>query len=80
MVKMKKISTTLHTTQETAKTHVVTHVPADDISRRAYKLFQARGGEHGHDVEDWFAAEAELLTGKNGEIDSTAGKTQRRLG
>jgi len=31
------------------------------ISRRAYELFEARGYEHGHDLEDWFRAEAELL-------------------
>jgi hypothetical protein len=38
----------------------------DDTSRnervaaRAYELFAARGYEHGHDVEDWLAAEAEI--------------------
>jgi HSP20 family protein len=31
------------------------------IARRAYELFQARGGEHGHDWEDWFRAASELL-------------------
>lgn len=31
------------------------------ITRRAYELFEARGGEHGHDWEDWFRAESELL-------------------
>ena len=31
------------------------------ITRRAYELFLARGNEHGHDWEDWFQAEAELL-------------------
>ncbi len=31
------------------------------IARRAYELFEARGGEHGHDWEDWFQAELELL-------------------
>jgi HSP20 family molecular chaperone IbpA len=31
------------------------------IARRAYELFEARGGEHGHDWEDWFRAESELL-------------------
>lgn len=31
------------------------------IARRAYELFEARGGEHGHDWEDWFQAESELL-------------------
>jgi len=31
------------------------------IVRRAYALFEARGREHGHDWEDWFRAESELL-------------------
>lgn len=31
------------------------------ISSRAYELFQARNWEHGHDWEDWFRAETELL-------------------
>jgi len=31
------------------------------IARRAYELFEARGREHGHDWEDWFKAESELL-------------------
>ena len=31
------------------------------IARRAYELFEARGREHGHDWEDWFRAESELL-------------------
>ena len=33
---------------------------SDRIAARAYERFVARGGEHGHDVEDWLAAEAEL--------------------
>jgi HSP20 family protein len=31
------------------------------ITRRAYELFETRGREHGHDWEDWFRAESELL-------------------
>ncbi len=31
------------------------------IARRAYELFDRRGGVHGHDVEDWLRAEAELV-------------------
>ncbi len=31
------------------------------IARRAYELFEQRGAEHGHDWEDWFRAESELL-------------------
>jgi HSP20 family molecular chaperone IbpA len=31
------------------------------IGRRAYELFEARGREHGHDLEDWLDAERELV-------------------
>lgn len=30
------------------------------LERRAYEKFVARGREHGHDLEDWYAAEREL--------------------
>lgn len=30
------------------------------IAHRAYDYFLARGGEHGHHVEDWLAAETDL--------------------
>ncbi|HVZ71863.1 MAG TPA: DUF2934 domain-containing protein [Polyangia bacterium] len=30
------------------------------IAVRAYELYLARGGEHGHDAEDWLRAESEL--------------------
>jgi HSP20 family molecular chaperone IbpA len=33
----------------------------DTIARHAYHLFELRGCEHGHDLEDWFAAESEVL-------------------
>jgi hypothetical protein len=32
----------------------------DDIARRAYQRYEDRGGEYGHDWEDWFQAEHEL--------------------
>ncbi len=31
-----------------------------DVARRAYALYLARGGEPGHDVEDWLQAERDL--------------------
>jgi len=31
------------------------------IAHRAYEIFEARNCEHGHDWEDWFQAESELL-------------------
>ncbi len=32
----------------------------EEIRRRAYELFQERGGEHGRHHEDWLRAEAEV--------------------
>jgi hypothetical protein len=57
---VKKMTAAPRAAPRTAKTDVVTHVTAETISHRAYSLFQARGSEHGHDVEDWLVAEAEL--------------------
>lgn len=35
-------------------------VSDSDIARRAYQLYEERGGGHGHDVDDWLQAEREL--------------------
>jgi hypothetical protein len=32
----------------------------EDIRRRAYEIFEKRGRDDGHDVDDWLRAEAEL--------------------
>jgi hypothetical protein len=32
----------------------------EKIRRRAHELFEARGREEGHDLEDWLQAEAEI--------------------
>jgi hypothetical protein len=32
----------------------------DAIAQRAYELYQARGGTHGADVDDWLQAEREI--------------------
>ena len=34
---------------------------AEEIAQRAFEIFLARGGEPGHDLDDWLQAEAELL-------------------
>ena len=36
----------------------------EQIRARAYELFEQRGGESGHDVEDWLQAEAEVTQHK----------------
>jgi hypothetical protein len=32
----------------------------EQIRCRAYELYEARGGENGHDMEDWLRAESEI--------------------
>ena len=36
-------------------------VDEDAVVRLAYELYVRRGGEHGHDVEDWLMAEQMLI-------------------
>jgi hypothetical protein len=45
---------------------------AEAISRRAYELYQARGGQHGADADDWFQAERELRSEKSGRSQQQA--------
>ena len=33
----------------------------EQIRLRAYELYEARGREHGHDLDDWLQAEGEIL-------------------
>lgn len=33
---------------------------AEAVAQRAYEKFQARGGVHGNDLQDWLEAEQEL--------------------
>jgi hypothetical protein len=43
---------------------VAQHVNETEIARRAYQLYESRGGEHGRDWDDWFRAEQELRGGE----------------
>ncbi|MFP2929798.1 DUF2934 domain-containing protein [Pyxidicoccus sp. 3LG] len=36
----------------------------EQIARRAYEIFLARGGNHGSSEQDWFQAERELRLGR----------------
>jgi hypothetical protein len=42
-------------------------VDNSEIAQRAYRRFEERGYEHGHDVEDWLEAEQELRQPSKGE-------------
>ena len=48
------------------------------IAQRAYQRFQERGGEHGHDQADWFAAEQELQGRGGRSADEIAGDVDAR--
>ena len=42
------------------------------IRTRAYQFFEQRGGQHGHDLEDWLKAEAEVMGKKpSASVDET---------
>ena len=36
-------------------------ITEEEIAQRAYALYEARGREEGHDLDDWLEAERELL-------------------
>ena len=45
----------------------------DAIRRRAYELYEQRGGEHGHDVDDWLQAEEEIagMQARSADVKTT---------
>ena len=43
--------------EDNSGNHTLNH---DDIRRRAYEIYQERGGLPGREREDWFQAESEL--------------------
>jgi len=46
----------------------------DFIAHRAYELYERRGYNAGHELEDWFQAEAELSSPVNEEIKQSGEK------
>lgn len=51
---------TLHTNAPNSPEAAAPQISAEQIARRAYELFVARGRAEGHDLEDWLQAEREL--------------------
>jgi len=49
---------TSESSEQNARSAAVTH---EDIAQRAYALYEARGREDGHALDDWLQAERELL-------------------
>ena len=50
------------------------------IARRAYEIYQRRGGDHGADLDDWLAAERELKPGPSDVTGPMPTKPRRRKG
>ena len=40
----------------------------EKVTRRAYENFVERGAVHGHDLDDWLAAERQLIIGTAAEV------------
>jgi len=47
---------------------------SQSVARRAYEYFEARGREFGHDLEDWFRAESEMMRRVPVEIKEADGQ------
>jgi hypothetical protein len=75
---VKKLRVTPRAARRTVTTNVVAPVSVRDISRRAYERFQERGSEHGHDIDDWLLAEAELREGHRTGVVPPSAEIQRR--
>lgn len=45
-------------------TAAFSHADREQVARRAFELYERRGGEHGRDWDDWFQAEEELGAGR----------------
>ena len=50
----------------------------EQISRRAYELYERRGRQTGHDAEDWLQAEAELARERTSPLAANAVKNNRK--
>ncbi len=63
----KKASTTAKPRKSATKKREVptngnhTIAPREEVAKLAHRFWAERGRQHGHDAEDWFRAEQELL-------------------
>ena len=50
----------------------------DAVARRAYEIYQSRGGNHGADLDDWLEAERQLKPGPSDVTGPVTQKPRRR--
>ncbi|HTS38086.1 MAG TPA: DUF2934 domain-containing protein [Candidatus Solibacter sp.] len=61
---MKPTSTTPTPPKTTKPTTKSTGDQQEEIRRRAYELYEQRGRDDGHDLDDWLQAESEMTIQK----------------
>jgi hypothetical protein len=54
------------------RTPITESAYAQEIRVRAYQLFEQRGRDPGHDLEDWLQAEAEIVMPARSQIRGVA--------
>ncbi len=52
-------------------------IPPEKIAMRAYEKWMKRGRTHGHDLQDWVEAEAELRVEMARSVGHTGTQTRR---
>jgi hypothetical protein len=70
------MSTTARPKTGRTKTSTAPRASISEIAHRAFEYYAARGGEHGHDLEDWLRAERELTSMATPAKKRTARKTR----
>ncbi len=68
-----------HTQEGNSLSLPLCHEILEDVSKRAFGLFQERGSTLGHDLDDWFQAERELLWAPPAELTETESQFKLRL-
>ena len=63
---------------ESFETPLANSIPDEEIAKRAFELYEARGRQNGHDVEDWLRAEQELEEEQTRLRNSPRAATARR--
>jgi hypothetical protein len=56
----KVIASTMSSAMETSV--LGTRSSLDAVRERAFQLYEGRGSEHGHDLQDWLAAEFQIFS------------------
>jgi hypothetical protein len=60
IMKNKNKTNGIKNTNDTLERRLLSEPSSEQITRRAYEIYQERGGESGRDFDDWLQAEREI--------------------